>query len=80
MSMPMEPWFCKMIVSPQESPPIPSRPIKALTSLPLGMLSQTQMTVYSLSQFDSNMPKVTHVECISFHCNQNIVPEMHPAQ
>jgi hypothetical protein len=62
----------------------PTWPIKALTSLPLGRLPKTLDStsanwLYVLYN-SSTHPKVTHVECISFHCNQNIVPETHSAR
>jgi hypothetical protein len=52
---------------------------------PLGALSGETLDFISANWLyfpyhSLTRPKVTHVECSSFHCNQNIVPEMHSAR
>jgi hypothetical protein len=52
-----------------------SRPNKARTSLPLGTLPKNpwQHQCQLIPYHSRTRPKVTHVECSSSHCNQNIV-------
>jgi hypothetical protein len=51
---------------------------------PLGALSQTLDFISAnwlyIPHHSWTHPNVTHVECSSFHCNRNIVPEMHSAR